>query len=55
MQGDLMRRSVAEALGTALVLAAVVGSGIMAIGWPVGMSRLRCSPIRFRRARRSWR
>lgn len=29
MQSDLMRRSVAEAVGTAFLLAAVVGSGIM--------------------------
>jgi glycerol uptake facilitator-like aquaporin len=29
MQADLMKRSVAEALGTAFLLAAVVGSGIM--------------------------
>jgi glycerol uptake facilitator-like aquaporin len=40
------RRAVAEALGTAFLLAAVVGSGIMGERLAGGTSRLRSSPIR---------
>ena len=39
---DLPRRLLAEALGTAFLLATVVGSGIMAESWPAGMSPSRC-------------
>jgi glycerol uptake facilitator-like aquaporin len=38
---DLTRRLTAEALGTALLVAAVIGSGIMAADWAASMS-LKC-------------
>jgi glycerol uptake facilitator-like aquaporin len=50
---DLPRRLTAEALGTALLVATVVGSGT----WPKplpGMSRLRCSATRWPQARSWW-
>jgi hypothetical protein len=44
------RRLVGEALGTALLLATVVGSGIMAERLSGGNDASRCSPTRWRPA-----
>ena len=52
---SLGRRAVAEALGTALLLSAVVGSGIMGAAWPAATSRSPCSPTRWLPAQRWWR
>jgi glycerol uptake facilitator-like aquaporin len=45
---SLPRRLVAEGLGTALLLAVVIGSGIMGHACPAAMSPWPCSPIVWR-------
>ena len=49
---DFPRRLTAEAVGTAFLLAAVVGSGIMGERLAGGNVQWRCSPTRCTRARR---
>ena len=50
----LSTRLLAEALGTAILVATVVGSGIMAEDWRGETRRLRCSGIQSRRAQSWW-
>jgi len=47
---DIARRLTAEALGTAFLVAAVIGSGIMARSLRAGTMRSRFSAIRLRPA-----
>ena len=47
---DWRRALAAEFLGTAMLLATVVGSGIMAERWPAATWRWRCSATRSRPA-----
>jgi hypothetical protein len=51
---SLARRAAAEALGTMLLLAAVVGSGIMGERLPVATWALHYSPTRLLPALRWW-